>query len=384
MRSGARRGGSRRWGSGRCWSTASRRTTCAGWCPICATSPTCRSACIPTSATSRTTGGGSTAGSAGEEFAEHGARWREEGAQIVGGCCGVGPDHIAAARERLEGTVPGHRRPEEDPVAERRGPRAPPVARAGPVDATGAAARCTRCRSPTSSSTLACSSRAAAATWPGSTCSGRGSGAHSAAWTSAAAPGSSPSSSRSTAPRTCTRSTSTSAAVRQHARQRVPQRRRRAGHRGAGRPLPVGARGALRGHRGQPLADAGRPLPAGLDPPAARLLGPQPPRPAHLQAARRAGRRASPTWCSSRSSASSGRLELLDAARIHGRGRRLRLLRASPRCSTTPTQIRRVEELSDAHHLRLGDHDVMVAYLLEVTRAGSGGAQDPGEALRTR
>ena len=31
-------------------------------------------------------------------------------------------------------------------------------------------------------------------------------------------------------------------------------------------------------------------------------------------------------------------------------------------------QIRRVEELSDAYHLRMGDRDVMVAYLLEVTR----------------
>ena len=33
-------------------------------------------------------------------------------------------------------------------------------------------------------------------------------------------------------------------------------------------------------------------------------------------------------------------------------------------------QIARVEELSDAYHLKLGDTDVMVAYLLEVTRKG--------------
>ena len=32
-------------------------------------------------------------------------------------------------------------------------------------------------------------------------------------------------------------------------------------------------------------------------------------------------------------------------------------------------QIERVEQLSDAYHLRFGDEDVMVAYLLEVTRA---------------
>src|ERR687886_953596 len=36
--------------------------------------------------------------------------WREEGAQIVGGCCGTRPEHIAAARERLAETKPGHRR----------------------------------------------------------------------------------------------------------------------------------------------------------------------------------------------------------------------------------------------------------------------------------
>ena len=31
-------------------------------------------------------------------------------------------------------------------------------------------------------------------------------------------------------------------------------------------------------------------------------------------------------------------------------------------------QIRRVEQLSDAYHLKLGRQDVMVAYLLEITR----------------
>ena len=33
-------------------------------------------------------------------------------------------------------------------------------------------------------------------------------------------------------------------------------------------------------------------------------------------------------------------------------------------------QIERVEELSDAYHLKLGGSDVMVAYLIEVTRKG--------------
>jgi hypothetical protein len=35
-------------------------------------------------------------------------------------------------------------------------------------------------------------------------------------------------------------------------------------------------------------------------------------------------------------------------------------------------QIARVEELSDAYHLKLGDDDVMVAYLIEVTRNDQG------------
>jgi S-methylmethionine-dependent homocysteine/selenocysteine methylase/SAM-dependent methyltransferase len=41
------------------------------------------------------------------EYAELAAQWRAEGAQIVGGCCGVGPAHVAAARERLAGSRPG-------------------------------------------------------------------------------------------------------------------------------------------------------------------------------------------------------------------------------------------------------------------------------------
>jgi S-methylmethionine-dependent homocysteine/selenocysteine methylase/SAM-dependent methyltransferase len=48
----------------------------------------------------------------GPEYAELALQWREEGAQIVGGCCGVGPEHLAAASAALEGTKPGHRRPD--------------------------------------------------------------------------------------------------------------------------------------------------------------------------------------------------------------------------------------------------------------------------------
>jgi S-methylmethionine-dependent homocysteine/selenocysteine methylase/SAM-dependent methyltransferase len=50
----------------------------------------------------------------GEKYAEMALEWREEGAQIIGGCCGVGPEHIAAARTALNETKPGHERPELD------------------------------------------------------------------------------------------------------------------------------------------------------------------------------------------------------------------------------------------------------------------------------
>ncbi len=47
-----------------------------------------------------------------QEYAELALRWREQGAQIVGGCCGTTPAHIAAAAHRLAGTNPGRRRAE--------------------------------------------------------------------------------------------------------------------------------------------------------------------------------------------------------------------------------------------------------------------------------
>jgi S-methylmethionine-dependent homocysteine/selenocysteine methylase/SAM-dependent methyltransferase len=52
------------------------------------------------------------AGVGAEEYAELALRWREEGAQIVGGCCGVGPEQIAAARTALTDTKAGHARPD--------------------------------------------------------------------------------------------------------------------------------------------------------------------------------------------------------------------------------------------------------------------------------
>lgn len=48
----------------------------------------------------------------GSEFASMALEWRDEGAQIVGGCCGVGPELIESARDALAGTRPGTSRPE--------------------------------------------------------------------------------------------------------------------------------------------------------------------------------------------------------------------------------------------------------------------------------
>jgi S-methylmethionine-dependent homocysteine/selenocysteine methylase/SAM-dependent methyltransferase len=42
-----------------------------------------------------------------EDYARLALQWREEGAQIVGGCCGVTPEHIDAARRGLVNTKPG-------------------------------------------------------------------------------------------------------------------------------------------------------------------------------------------------------------------------------------------------------------------------------------
>jgi S-methylmethionine-dependent homocysteine/selenocysteine methylase/SAM-dependent methyltransferase len=50
------------------------------------------------------------------EYAALALEWREEGAQIIGGCCGVTAAHIAHLVTELGGTRPGHRRPREVPA----------------------------------------------------------------------------------------------------------------------------------------------------------------------------------------------------------------------------------------------------------------------------
>ena len=41
-----------------------------------------------------------------EAYARHAQRWVELGASIVGGCCGVGPAHIALLRQQLLAAAP--------------------------------------------------------------------------------------------------------------------------------------------------------------------------------------------------------------------------------------------------------------------------------------
>jgi S-methylmethionine-dependent homocysteine/selenocysteine methylase/SAM-dependent methyltransferase len=73
----------------------------------------------------------------GPEYAELARSWRDEGAQIVGGCCGVGPGHLAAAREALAGTKPGTKRQSEAQANGQAAAEDPALAPADWTDAQG-------------------------------------------------------------------------------------------------------------------------------------------------------------------------------------------------------------------------------------------------------
>ena len=60
-------------------------------------------------------------------YAELGLSWRDEGAQIIGGCCGVTPEHIAALATAVAGTKPGRKRPPLDERLLDREPESPPA-----------------------------------------------------------------------------------------------------------------------------------------------------------------------------------------------------------------------------------------------------------------
>jgi len=66
-------------------------------------------------------------GAGSAEFARMALRWREEGAQLIGGCCGVGSEQIGAARAALAGTRPGALRRDEGGSHELGGVRVTPA-----------------------------------------------------------------------------------------------------------------------------------------------------------------------------------------------------------------------------------------------------------------
>ena len=210
-----------------------------------------------------------------------------------------------------------------------------------------------------------------AATWPGATSSARASARTSAASTSAAARASWPSSSPSTAPRTCARSTSTTA--RWPTRWPTPS--------ATASPTASPAETVdlypwVPEERYEVIVASLYQMPVDpfaqrVEPPPARLLGPQPARPPHRASSPRRSRpRASPTSCSSRSSPRATRPTRLAAGGFVAQASSTtRSSPSRPSRRRAAAQIGRVEELSDAYHLTVGEEPVMVAYLLEVRHA---------------
>jgi S-methylmethionine-dependent homocysteine/selenocysteine methylase len=39
-----------------------------------------------------------------QQYLEYAKAWSEQGARIIGGCCGTGPDHIRALKEWVSGS----------------------------------------------------------------------------------------------------------------------------------------------------------------------------------------------------------------------------------------------------------------------------------------
>ena len=291
--SGARRGGSSRWASARCSINCIPPDHVGGMLSWMRDFTDLPLGAYPNLGYLSTAGWRTEPGVGGAEYAEMALRWRDEGAQIIGGCCGVGPEHVAAARGGAAGHRARPRAARSSSSTPRRTravlPRRRAASRRG---RTPAARRSSRSTSPTSCASRACSCPPRAATWCGSTCSARASARDQRCLDVGCGTGLQTVQLARNGAAHVHAIDVDQRAVAEHAHERVPQRRRRPGQRRRGGPLPVGAGGALRRDRGQPLPDAGRPVRAGLDPPAARLLGPQPDRSPDRDAARGAGRRA--------------------------------------------------------------------------------------------
>jgi S-methylmethionine-dependent homocysteine/selenocysteine methylase len=46
-----------------------------------------------------------------EDYFGHARQWVDLGAQLIGGCCGIGPDHIRLLRDGLPSHVPVSAKP---------------------------------------------------------------------------------------------------------------------------------------------------------------------------------------------------------------------------------------------------------------------------------
>ena len=298
------------------------------------------------------------------EYAELAAGWREEGAQIIGGCCGTSPAHVAAVRERLAGTKPGRppsvALPSVDVISA-------PSAHGPWLDENGRSLYPLRFPEltfdpdvfvPTLGSLLRLEARLSHRARRGQELPRRRLWQRSSFGAARVE--------RSGARR---RDRHRPGGRGEHARERVPQRRLGARGREGGRPLHVRAGAPLRRRPGEPVPDAGRSLRGAERPSPARLLGPEParpPPPAPAVPAR--GRRIALVMQLSILS----RLRTAELLDEHGLVARVVDFGFFPFCAARSSRTCRRSSASserlDAYHLALGDERVMVAYLLEISR----------------
>ena len=302
-----------------------------------------------------------------EAYAELALEWREEGAQIIGGCCGVTPEHIAAAASRARRTR--GRTPAGRSAARHR--RRHAAGRRRELARRRRAARSTRSRSPISPSSRACSSRRRGATCSGSTCTAPGSAPAAACLDVGCGCGILAVQLALNGAALGPRDRHRPRLGREHARQRVPQRRRRTASRGDTIDLfqwePTRA---VRRDRGEPLPDARRSIRGAERPPPARLLGPQPLRPLPRASSRTCSHADGRALVLQLSILGQVRTaQLLAVARPRRRGWSTTASSRSARSSSrTRPRSRESRSSPTPHHLAVGGDNVMIAYLLEVAQ----------------
>ena len=319
------------------------------------------------------------AGVGGEEYGRLARGWREQGAQLIGGCCGTGPEHVAAVREAVHG-VPAGRRRDGDARLDDHADRPPPAPR--PAAWTDRRRRTVYplpfpdlvvepgVAVPGGASFLVWEYLFREAVGAHEHCLDLGCGtgvlAVQLALNGAAHVRALDVDQRAVA-NTLTNAFRNGVADRVSAAATdlfpwVPEERYELIVASLPEP-PVDPFRQVGGHRpvdywGRGLLDQvlGK-LPEALAPEGTAYV-------VHLSVASQART-----------------LELLAARGLEGRVVDQRLYGFPDAFAESRTQIARVEELSDAYHLRIGEHDVLVAYLLEIRHAGAGAAA-PGFPLQ--